>query len=168
MTKDDVLVGFWFVTAVTFMSQVDPSTLHWSGAEAKAKSSRDSKDKNSKPKARPTLGNKCKGEGDTPDEARRLSFCLAKKLYGWKDKELVTLNNLWTWESGFNYRADNPVSTAIGIPQCLASAHPECYSDAWVSNPRNQILWGLSYLKARYGTPASAWSLHQQRSPHWY
>lgn len=153
MTKDDVMIGFWLAATIVLMTKVDmDSVLNLPQAKAKEQ----------KKESGPSLKSKCRGDADTPNEARQLSFCLAEKLYGWEGDELVALNNLWTWESGFDWRADNPFSTAVGIPQCLASMHTECYHEGWVGNPRAQILWGLDYLQ-RYGSPSAAWAAHQAR-----
>ena len=153
MTKDDVLIGLWIAATAVLLTKIDPSVLNLPEARAKEETKKESG---------PSLKNKCRGDADTPDEARRVAYCLAEKLYGWEGEELVALNNLWTWESGFDYRADNPISSAIGIPQCLASMHTECYHEGWTGNPRAQILWGLNYLQ-RYGSPSAAWAAHQSR-----
>jgi hypothetical protein len=38
----------------------------------------------------------------------------------------------------------------------------------WRDNPATQISWGLSYLRAKYGSPCGAYTRWQSRSPHWY
>ena len=162
MKKSDILVSLWVAMSAALITQVDFDALNLPNAKAQ--------EKQGAKRDRPTLKNKCRGQADTPTGAREVAFCLAEKLYGWEGEELVALNNLWTWESGFSYLADNPNSTAIGIPQCLASMHTECYHEEWTGNPRAQLLWGLNYIATRpnYGTPSAAWWWHQQRSPNWY
>ena len=155
--KGDILVSLWLAGSAALITQVDFDALNLPQAKAQEKQG-----------AKPTLKIKCRGQADTPNGAREVAFCLAEKLYGWEGEELVALNNLWTWESGFNYLADNPNSTAIGIPQCLASMHTECYHEGWVGNPRAQVLWGADYIADRYGSPSAAWAAHQSRSPNWY
>jgi hypothetical protein len=151
--KGDLMVSAWLALSAAVITQVDFGALDFPKAKAKDKKAE---------RSAPSLKNKCKGQADTPNGAREVAFCLAEKLYGWEGEELVALNNLWTWESGFSYLADNPNSTAIGIPQCLASMHTECYHEGWVGNPRAQVLWGLDYLQ-RYGSPSAAWAAHQSR-----
>ena len=59
-------------------------------------------------------------------------------------------------------------SGAYGIPQSLPASKMGTVDDDWRTNPVTQIRWGLQYIKASYGTPCSAWSAWQSRSPHWY
>ena len=92
------------------------------------------------------------------------------KAYGWDDKQFACLVELWNHESGWNYTADNPTSDAYGIPQSLPGEKMASEGADWATNPQTQIRWGLKYIKERpdYGSPCAAWTLWQQRSPHWY
>lgn len=74
------------------------------------------------------------------------------------------LEPLWHKESGWNMYADNPSSSAYGIPQMLTETHdvPAAY---WTDG-YTQIDVGLAYIAGRYGTPCAAWS-HSQ-SVGWY
>jgi hypothetical protein len=76
------------------------------------------------------------------------------------------LEDLWTRESGWYVRADNPGSTAYGIPQALPGSKMAREGADWRTNFRTQIRWGLSYIRANYGNPCGAWS-HSQRFG-WY
>lgn len=100
-----------------------------------------------------------------PTGARLWAKCLARERYGWVGAEWHDLNALWTWESGFRWWADNPDSSAQGIPQCLYLLHASCNNDAYFEDPIVQINWGLDYIYQRhdYGRPSLAWSLHQAR-----
>jgi hypothetical protein len=86
------------------------------------------------------------------------------KDFGWATTQFAPLLKLWNQESGWNYKAVNPNSGAIGIPQLLPSAHqiPAGYRTSIVV----QIKWGLEYIKATYGSPAAAWA-HEQHF-NWY
>lgn len=75
--------------------------------------------------------------------------------------EWNALEELWTNESGWSERANNPTSSACGIPQAMNNC-------AFGYNPSVQIAWGLRYIKSRYGSPSSALSKFYSRSPHWY
>lgn len=92
------------------------------------------------------------------------------KAYGWDDNQFACLVELWNHESGWNYTADNPTSDAYGIPQALPGEKMASEGADWATNPQTQIRWGLKYIKDRpdYGFPCAAWTLWQQRSPHWY
>ncbi len=41
---------------------------------------------------------------------------------GWNDAQFSCLDSLWTKESGWDYTADNPGSSAYGIPQACPAA----------------------------------------------
>ena len=67
-------------------------------------------------------------------------------------KHYRCLELLWHKESRWNPRADNPKSTAYGIPQLLKLK---------INDPYRQIDLGLKYIKHRYGTPCKALAFHR-------
>lgn len=73
-------------------------------------------------------------------------------------KEWKALDELWYIESRWDYTADNPRSTAYGIPQLLKM------------DPKTplvkQIDLGLKYIKHRYDTPTKALKFHKRHG--WY
>lgn len=71
--------------------------------------------------------------------------------FGWGQDQFPPLLALWNQESGWNDNAVNPSSGAYGIPQALGKGHPYNLGDY-----ANQVLWGLNYIKGRYGSPAAA------------
>jgi hypothetical protein len=75
------------------------------------------------------------------------------------------LNQLWQRESGWNPNAQNPSSTAYGIPQFLNSTWAST-GIAKTSDPYRQIDAGLIYIKNRYGSPCGAWDFW--RAHNWY
>ena len=79
------------------------------------------------------------------------------KDYGWFKIQYVCLNKLWTKESHWNYKANNPKSSAFGIAQMLKETSV---------NPVIQINNGLRYIKHRYGEPCKAWNYWQRH--YWY
>lgn len=81
----------------------------------------------------------------------------AIKAYGWSQTQFVCLTRLWGKESAWNYKADNPISTAYGIAQILGET---------AKHPMLQINNGLRYIKHRYGTPCTAWQYWQRH--YWY
>ncbi|MEO5876936.1 MAG: lytic transglycosylase domain-containing protein [Streptosporangiaceae bacterium] len=83
-------------------------------------------------------------------------------LRGWSSC-WPSLLTMWTHESNWNERADNPYSDAYGIPQALPGSK---MGPGWQTNATNQIKWGLGYIGARYGDPCKAWAFWQ--SHHWY
>ena len=84
---------------------------------------------------------------------------------GW-NSDWDCLDSLWQRESEWKTTADNPRSSAYGIPQALPGRRMAAAGSDWRTNPETQIRWGLSYISARYGDPCSAWA-HSQRQG-WY
>ncbi len=86
--------------------------------------------------------------------------------YGWGGDQWSCLDKLWQKESGWRHTADNPSSSAFGIPQALPGSKMSSAGGDWASNPATQIRWGLGYIDGRYGTPCAAWS--HSVSNNWY
>ncbi len=86
--------------------------------------------------------------------------------YGWGADQFTCLDRLWTKESGWKPTADNPTSSAYGIPQALPGSKMASAGSDWRTNPVTQIRWGLQYIKSTYGTPCSAWG--QSQANNWY
>ena len=78
--------------------------------------------------------------------------------YGWSDKELEPLINLWNRESHWNPSAHNRGSGAHGIPQALPASKMASEGSDYYTNGNTQIRWGLKYIAGRYGSPSAAWS----------
>ncbi len=84
--------------------------------------------------------------------------------FGFSTDEFSCLDSLYVSESNWRIDADNPTSSAYGIPQALTSMH-ELPADYYTSAVA-QIRWGLGYIQDAYGTPCSAWSFKQSNG--WY
>lgn len=100
-----------------------------------------------------------------PDTARALGQSMAAER-GWTGEEWTCLDLLWTRESGWQWNADNPSSSAYGIPQALPGEKMATHGSDWLTNPATQIAWGLEYIAGRYGSPCAAWA-HSEASG-WY
>jgi len=103
---------------------------------------------------------------------------------GWgSGSEWSALVQLWNDESGWSTSATNPSSGAYGIPQSLhgskggqggnefnSSASEGLtatqLAGANAGNAADQILWGLEYILATYGSPSKA--LAHENSAGWY
>ena len=85
---------------------------------------------------------------------------------GFGQDQWSCLDSLWTKESGWRVDADNPTSSAYGIPQALPGSKMSSEGADWETNAVTQIRWGLGYIENRYGTPCSAWA-HSQAN-NWY
>lgn len=79
---------------------------------------------------------------------------------GWSG-QWSCLNALWTRESNWRVTADNPSSSAYGIPQALPGSKMSAAGPDWRTNAGTQITWGLGYIKGRYGSPCAAWAYSQ-------
>ena len=83
-------------------------------------------------------------------------------IWGMDQNEFGSLDQLWTAESGWNYKAFNKKTKCAGIPQIKGGADvPNFMNDYTI-----QIEHGLSYIKNRYSTPSKAWAFHQKNG--WY
>jgi hypothetical protein len=98
-------------------------------------------------------------EGDPRDIAQALL-----PLYGFSSDQFSCLDSLYMSESGWRVDADNPSSSAYGIPQALTQLH-DLPAD-YMTSAESQIRWGLEYIRDTYGSPCSAWSFKSGNG--WY
>ena len=106
-------------------------------------------------------GNTMSRTEDLSDEDPRVIARALLSSFGWSDDQFGCLDSLWTRESNWNPSADNPNSSAYGIPQALPGSKMASAGADWATNPVTQIKWGLGYIQDRYGSPCSAWG-HSQ------
>ena len=99
--------------------------------------------------------------GDPRDIARALLG-----QFGFSQSQFGCLDSLYMSESGWRVNADNPTSSAYGIPQALPGSKMASAGADWATNPETQIRWGLGYIRDSYGSPCSAWSF--KASHGWY
>jgi hypothetical protein len=100
----------------------------------------------------------------TPASAQAIARSLLPR-YGWSADQMGCLIVMWNHESGWRVHAANP-SGAYGIPQALPGSKMAAAGPDWQDNAQTQITWGLNYIRARYGSPCSAWAFWQQGD--WY
>ena len=98
---------------------------------------------------------------DLSDEDPRTIAQALLSEFGFGQDQFDCLDSLWTRESNWNVYADNPSSSAYGIPQALPGSKMSSAGEDWATNPITQIRWGLGYIQDRYGSPCSAWG-HSQ------
>jgi hypothetical protein len=125
-------------------------------AEAKAKAEK-------KKRARAAEKRRGYRSGDSPKSIAR---SIMKNKFGWGGSEFSCYNKIIMRESAWNIHADNPTSSAYGIPQALPGSKMASAGPDWRNNPATQITWGLGYVKSRYGTPCSAWGFKSSHG--WY
>ena len=99
------------------------------------------------------------------DDPREIGRALLAE-FGFSSDQFGCLDSLWTRESNWTWNADNPSSSAYGIPQALPGSKMSSAGADWATNPVTQIRWGLGYIQDRYGSPCSAWG--HSESVGWY
>jgi hypothetical protein len=92
---------------------------------------------------------------NTPRDINNYKLYAHMKLLDAKQYRCLEL--LWTRESRWDPRADNPKSSAYGIPQLLRLKERD---------PYKQIDLGLKYISHRHSTPCQAWE-HHKRTGHY-
>ncbi|MCW2901618.1 MAG: phage tail tape measure protein, partial [Streptosporangiaceae bacterium] len=102
------------------------------------------------------------GGGAGSAAIRALGMSIAASMgYG---SQFGAIDYVFSRESGWNPHAQNPTSTAYGIPQFLDSTWGPYGGKT--SDAGQQIRDGIAYMRDRYGSPngaASFWAAH-----HWY
>jgi len=86
--------------------------------------------------------------------------------FGFSSDQFSCLDSLYVSESDWDVHADNPTSSAYGIPQSLPGEKMASAGPNWEHDAATQIRWGLGYIRDVYGTPCSAWSFKQANN--WY
>jgi murein DD-endopeptidase MepM/ murein hydrolase activator NlpD len=111
---------------------------------------------------------RAKKQGYDPDTTSPKSIArqIMKNKYGWGAKQFSCYNDIIMRESAWKITADNPTSSAYGIPQALPGSKMASEGSDWRTNPATQIKWGLGYVKSRYGTPCEAWGFKSSHG--WY
>jgi tape measure domain-containing protein len=99
----------------------------------------------------------------SPNDARAAAKSMLPSGWSWP-----ALDKLWQGESGWRWNADNPSSSAYGIPQSLPGSKMASSGKDWHDNAVTQEKWGLNYIAKAYGSSQAALAKWQARSPHWY
>lgn len=99
-------------------------------------------------------------------DPREIARQIMANKFSWGPDQFTCYDNIIMRESKWIVSADNPHSSAYGIPQALPGRKMAAFGADWRTNPVTQIRWGLSYVHDRYGTPCGAWSF--KRGHGWY
>jgi phage protein D len=102
------------------------------------------------------------GVTDPKEMARQI----LENKYGYGSNQFDCFNNIIMRESMWRVDATNPSSGAYGIPQALPGSKMATVASDWRTNPATQIIWGIEYMKDRYGSPCAAWSFKSANG--WY
>ena len=99
-------------------------------------------------------------------DPKEIARQILKNKYGYGSGQFDCFNNIIMRESKWDMNATNPSSGAYGIPQALPGSKMATIASDWRTNPATQIIWGIKYMKDRYGSPCSAWGF--KASHGWY
>jgi hypothetical protein len=97
--------------------------------------------------------------------AKQIAWAMLRR-FGWNTPQFKYLDWLWSRESSWNVRAENPYSGAYGIPQAVPGDKMASAGPSWPTDPATQIRWGMRYIKSRYGSPYGAW--RHEAADGWY
>ena len=99
-------------------------------------------------------------------DPKEIARQILKNKYGYGSGQFDCFNNIIMRESMWKVNATNPSSGAYGIPQALPGSKMATVASDWRTNPATQIIWGIEYMKDRYGSPCSAWGFKSSHG--WY
>jgi hypothetical protein len=99
-------------------------------------------------------------------DPKEIARQILKNKFGYGSNQFDCFNNIIMRESKWDINATNPSSGAYGIPQALPGSKMASEGSDWRTNPATQIIWGIKYMKGRYGSPCGAWSFKSANG--WY
>ena len=99
-------------------------------------------------------------------DPKEIARQILKNKFGYGSSQFDCFNNIIMRESKWDINATNPSSGAYGIPQALPGSKMASEGSDWRTNPATQIIWGIKYMKDRYGSPCGAWSFKSSHG--WY
>ena len=86
-------------------------------------------------------------------DPREIARQILKNKFGYGSSQFECFDNIIMRESKWEMNATNPSSGAYGIPQALPGSKMASEGSDWRTNPATQIIWGIKYMKDRYGSP---------------
>lgn len=118
----------------------------------------------------PGLGNPQSGSGSAPTSGSAQEQVHAAMIAaGYPESEWPALKQLIQGESSWKPTNKNPSSGAFGLFQFLGHENDEYGKmGGYSTDPSQQAVAGLAYIKNRYGTPSAALKFWQGNNPHWY
>lgn len=96
------------------------------------------------------------GSAPDPGSAEAIAYTLLPSYGFSQSTQWGCLYDIWQRESDWVYDAEN-ASGAYGIPQSLPAGKMATAGSDYLTDPRTQIIWGLGYIQATYGSPCAAW-----------
>jgi hypothetical protein len=89
-------------------------------------------------------------------DPREMARQILKNKYNYGADQYSCFNFIIMRESKWDVHATNRSSGAYGIPQALPGTKMATIASDWRTNPATQIIWGIEYMKKRYGSPCEA------------
>jgi hypothetical protein len=99
-------------------------------------------------------------------DPKEIARQILNNKFGYGSSQFDCFNSIIMRESMWRVNATNPSSGAYGIPQALPGSKMASEGSDWRTNPATQIIWGIKYMKDRYGSPCAAWSFKSANG--WY
>ena len=99
-------------------------------------------------------------------DPKEIARQILNNKFGYGSSQFDCFNNIIMRESMWRLNATNPSSGAYGIPQALPGSKMASEGSDWRTSPATQIIWGIKYMKDRYGSPCAAWSFKSANG--WY
>ena len=99
-------------------------------------------------------------------DPKEIARQILQNKFGYSSNQFDCFNNIIMRESMWRVNATNPSSGAYGIPQALPGSKMASEGGDWRTNPATQIIWGIKYMKDRYGSPCGAWGFKSSNG--WY
>jgi Transglycosylase SLT domain len=99
-------------------------------------------------------------------DPREMARQILRNKFGYGSNQFSCFDNIIMRESKWDINATNPSSGAYGIPQALPGSKMASEGSDWRTNPATQIIWGIKYMKDRYGSPCAAWGFKSSHG--WY
>ena len=99
-------------------------------------------------------------------DPKEIARQILENKFGYGSNQFDCFNNIIMRESMWRVNATNPSSGAYGIPQALPGSKMASEGSDWRTNPATQIIWGINYMKDRYGSPCGAWGFKSSNG--WY
>ena len=99
-------------------------------------------------------------------DPKEIARQILKNKFGYGSSQFDCFDNIIMRESKWDINATNPSSGAYGIPQALPGSKMASEGSDWRTNPATQIIWGIKYMKDRYGSPCAAWGFKSSHG--WY
>ena len=138
---------------------IDQRSKEIKKAQAKARAVAKAKAAAAEKKRRAAI--KAQGYEIGTTDPREMAKQILDNKFGYGADQFSCFDWIIKHESNWNVHAQNASSGAYGLPQSLPGSKMASVAGDWRDNPATQIIWGVGYMKSRYGSPCGAQSYWQ-------